>query len=70
MANGRAFSERFGDRVGYSFNATEDVGIFWSNDPDTTIGQMADEIGVREISEELERNRQLQDAARGGPPRQ
>jgi len=69
LRDGEGLREKFGDRVGFHYEPQEDTGLFWSNDPDTSIGEMARSIGVREADEELERNRKLQDAARGGPPK-
>ena len=60
--------ERFGERVGYRYYEAEDVGIFWSNDPSTPIAQMTRELGLDHVDTEIERNRRVQDAARGGPP--
>ncbi|NLF32352.1 MAG: carbon-nitrogen hydrolase family protein [Planctomycetes bacterium] len=68
LRNGEAFREAFGDRAGFHYEPMEDVGLFWSNDPTTPISEMARRIGVRSLRDELERNRRLQDAARGGPP--
>lgn len=69
LRDGEGLREKFGDRVGFHYERMEDIGLFWSNDPDTPIGEMARQIDIREADEELERNRKLQDAARGGPPR-
>ena len=44
------------------------MGIFWSNDPAMTIGQMIRSLGFSETDAEVERIRLLQDKARGGPP--
>ncbi|MFW6155028.1 MAG: carbon-nitrogen hydrolase family protein [Planctomycetota bacterium] len=69
LRNGEALRERFGDRVGFHYEPMEDVGLFWSNDAATPIAEMSRQIGVRSLRDELERNRQLQDAARGGSPK-
>jgi predicted amidohydrolase len=70
LRNGKAFEEAFGDRVGYRYSESEDQGIFWSNDPTTTIGEMAESIGLlRTVSKQLERARDAQDRSRGGPAR-
>ncbi len=69
LRNGAALREQFGDRVGFHYEPMEDIGLFWSNDPATPIAEMARRIGVRSVRDELERNRRLQDAARGGPPK-
>jgi hypothetical protein len=45
------------------------VGLFWSNDPETTIGTMIRSLGLEELDAQVERNRRLQDTARGGPAR-
>jgi hypothetical protein len=49
--------------VGFHYYEDEDCGIFWSNDPKTTIGQMARSIGVLELEEEMARVRQFYRAA-------
>jgi predicted amidohydrolase len=40
LRNGAAFSEAFGQRAGFRYSESEDRGVFWSNDPTTTIGDM------------------------------
>ncbi|WP_435007926.1 nitrilase-related carbon-nitrogen hydrolase [Tundrisphaera lichenicola] len=67
LRNGQALSEKFGDKVGYHYEPREDLGLFWSNDPRMTIGQMIESLGLEEIDAQVERNRRLQDEARGGP---
>ena len=49
--------------VGFHYYEDEDCGIFWSNDPKTTIGQMARSIGALELEEEMARVRQFYRAA-------
>jgi predicted amidohydrolase len=68
LENGEALRRRYGDRVGFNYYDSEDMGIFWSNDPKTPIGQMIASLGLIEIGDSLERIRILQDKARGGPP--
>ena len=68
LRNGEAMTEKYGDRVGYHYSEAEDRGIFWSNDPETPIGQMVREMGLEEIHESVARNRKLQEAVRGGSP--
>lgn len=65
LRNGKALTEKFGDRVGYHYEPREDVGLFWSNDPKTTIGAMIRSLGLEEIDAQVERNRRLQDQAAG-----
>jgi predicted amidohydrolase len=68
LENGEALRRRYGDGVGFNYYVTEDMGIFWSNDPKTSIGKMIKDAGLLEIEDSVERIRMLQDAARGGPP--
>jgi beta-ureidopropionase len=67
LRDGKGLSDKFGDRVGYHYEHSEDIGLFWSNDPQTTIGEMYRSLGLEEHDVQVERNRRLQDAARGGP---
>ena len=64
LQDGRALSQRFGERVGYTYSSREDTGVFWSNDPAMSIGTMIKQLGLREMSEALEYSRGLQDKAR------
>ncbi len=68
LENGDALKRRFGDRVGFNYYDKEDMGIFWSNDPRTSIGQMIASVGLIEVGDSVARIRALQDKARGGPP--
>jgi hypothetical protein len=34
LRNGQALTEAYGDRVGYHYEPREDLGLFWSNDPE------------------------------------
>ncbi len=65
LQQGKALSDKFGDRIGYHYEHEQDVGIFWSNDPHTTIGEMTQSLGLEELDAQVARNRRLQDAARG-----
>ncbi len=67
LRNGEALHGKFGDKVGYHYEPREDLGLFWSNDPNTPIGQMIQAFGLEEIDPQIRRNRRLQDEARGGP---
>ncbi len=67
LDNGKALTRRYGGKVGYHYEPREDLGLFWSNDPETTIGAMIRSLGLEEIDAQVERNRQLQETARGGP---
>ncbi len=68
LGNGKAFDDAYGDRAGYRYSEAEDGGIFWSNDPATPIMKMVEELDLRLMAGEVERNRRLQDQVRGGPP--
>jgi predicted amidohydrolase len=59
LHNGEALRKAYGDKVGFHYYEDEDCGIFWSNDPKTTIGEMARSIGVLELEEEMARVRQF-----------
>ncbi len=59
LRNGEALREKYGDRIGFRYYEAEDCGIFWSNDPSTTIGQMVRSIGVTEEEDELQRIQKL-----------
>ncbi len=68
LKEGAAFREKFGERVGFRYDPGEDLGLFWSNDPATTIGAMVRSLGGEEIDAQVDRNRRLQDAARKPGP--
>jgi predicted amidohydrolase len=69
LRDGKAFREKYGQRAGYHYERQEDLGMFWSNDPHMTIGEMVRSLGLEELDPQIARNRVLQDAARGGPAR-
>jgi predicted amidohydrolase len=64
LRDGKALSDKYGERVGYHYEPPEDLGMFWSNDPQLPIGAMIRELGLEEIDAQIARNRRLQDAAR------
>jgi len=68
LEEGEALARKFGNKVGFHWYHAEDKGIFWSNDPKTTIGQMIGSLGLTESDANVERVRLLEDKARGGPP--
>jgi predicted amidohydrolase len=59
LQNGKALQKAYGDKVGFHYYEDEDCGIFWSNDPLVTIGQMVRSLGVLEIEEEMARVRRF-----------
>lgn len=68
LNGGESLKRKFGDNVGFTYYEGEDAGIFWSNDPKTSIGQMFRAFGYPEPNDDVERTRLLQDKVRGGPP--
>ena len=68
LRNGAALAERYGKAVGYRYSKAEDGGIFWSNDPKIPVMEMVRELGLELPAHSLDRNRELQDRLRGGPP--
>ena len=63
LQNGAALKAKYGDKVGFRYYEDEDHGIFWSNDPQVSIGKMVRESGFAEAAPELERIRKLYRAA-------
>jgi predicted amidohydrolase len=68
LEEGASLTRRYGQNVGFHYYRPEDKGIFWSNDPKMTIGQMISSLGLETSDSNVERVRLLQDQARGGPP--
>lgn len=66
--DGVALKRRFGDRVGFAYYFGEDCGIYWSNDPRTSIGQLMRPLGYPEPADDFVKERLLEDKVRGGPP--
>ncbi|PYJ60876.1 MAG: hypothetical protein DME24_08075 [Verrucomicrobia bacterium] len=64
LRNGEALRQVYGDRVGFHYYEDEDCGIFWSNDPRITIGEMVRAIGVLELEDEMARVREFYRKAR------
>lgn len=58
LQNGELISKTYGDRAGFHYYQDDDRGIFWSNDPHTTIRQMLRKLGLREEQEELQADRE------------
>jgi predicted amidohydrolase len=64
---GDTLKRKFGDRVGYHYYFGEDCGIYWSNDPKTSIGQLMREFGFPEPKDDYVKELRLEDRVRGGP---
>jgi len=65
LQKGRAFTEEFGDDVGYRYYHEEDTGIFWSNNPEITIADMCKQLNITERDFEIERSLKLFELAVG-----
>jgi predicted amidohydrolase len=63
LHNGAALREKYGEKVGYHYYEEEDRGLFWSNDPRTTVGAMMRSLGLSEQFVELRRIRKLLEKA-------
>lgn len=65
IEEGRAFSRRFGKDAGYSWSRREDTGLFWSNDPQRSVGSMLRELGIETMDAQVERIKaRLREASR------
>jgi predicted amidohydrolase len=65
---GAALKRMFGDRVGFAYYFGEDCGIYWSNDPKTSIGALMRPLGYPEPADDYVKELKLEDKVRGGPP--
>lgn len=63
LNNGEALRKKYGDRVDFHYDPSEDVGLFWSNDSKMTIGAMVRSIGGEDLDRQVERNQRLHEAA-------
>jgi predicted amidohydrolase len=54
LGNGEAFTKAFGDKAGFHYYEDDDRGIFWSNDPHMTVGQMLRSLNQTEEKEYLQ----------------
>jgi predicted amidohydrolase len=63
LQEGKALRVKYGDKVGFHYYPEEDNGLFWSNDPHLTIGEMMSSIGTDDAVEELQRVRKLYHSA-------
>lgn len=68
LRDGQAFKDRFGDRVDYHYSTREDIGMFWSDDPDTSIESMVAELGLDQLDAQVARGHNLRAAAPGLGP--
>ena len=55
LQQGELLTQHYGDRVGYHYSPREDRGLFWSNDPNTPIGIMIQELNLEHRTEAFER---------------
>jgi predicted amidohydrolase len=68
LQGGKAFSDKYGQAVGYRYSEAEDGGIFWSNDPKLPVMKMVRDLGMELQAECFARNLQTEQKLRGGPP--
>lgn len=61
LQKGAALKKKYGDKIGFRYYEDEDRGIFWSNDPQISIGEMARSLELSEAHHELQRIRRLYD---------
>jgi len=59
LQHGDALRKNYGQRVGFRYYEDEDCGIFWSNDPKVTIGEMVRSLSLIEVEEDLARVRKF-----------
>jgi predicted amidohydrolase len=64
LQKGAALQSKYGKKVGFRYYEDEDLGIFWSNDPQLPVAEMARSIGVLEAEPMLERVRSIYREAR------
>lgn len=67
LRDGKAFTDKYGDRAGYRYSTAEDSGIFWSNDPAKPILEMVRELNLELPGDLLQRNRHLYEKYRTAP---
>lgn len=63
LQGGQALTDRFGSRAGGDYSNREDSGVFWSNDPQLSIGAMIRELDLPEMPFEIERMEAARKAA-------
>lgn len=66
LHNGQALTQHYGDKVGYLYSDREDTGVFWSNDPHATIGEMIQALGLREMPVQVDAIERQVEASRAG----
>ena len=52
LSDGQALRRKYGDKVGFRYYEEEDNGIFWSNDPQVSIGEMVRSLRLAEAEAE------------------
>ena len=68
LQGGQVLRNRFGARVDGEYSSREDTGVFWSNDPQVSIGTMIREFGLREMPVDIERMDSARKAALSPTP--
>ena len=68
LQNGAALKAKYGDKVGFRYYEDEDHGIFWSNDPQVSIGKMVRESGFAEAARNWSASQTVPRRGRSGVP--
>ena len=59
LDSGKLFTKTFGDNVGFRYYEDQCPGIFWSNDPQMTIHQMAESLHQLEKQAQMQHAREI-----------
>ena len=52
--------------LGYVYSPREDVGVFWSNDPKKSIGDMVRELGLLQLHDHVVKSEEIEESVRAG----
>jgi predicted amidohydrolase len=64
LRDGKALKEKFGDKVDFQYSPREDQGLFWSNDPKMTIGEMVRSLKLLQLNDHIEESKRREESAR------
>ena len=59
LQKGEALRKIYGEGMGFRCYEDEDCGLFWSNNPATTVRDMVRSVGIQEVEEEMASVRQF-----------
>jgi predicted amidohydrolase len=66
LQDGKALKKKYGDKVDFQYSPREDQGLFWSNDPNKSIGDMVRELGLLQLHDHVVKSEEIEDSVRGG----